>query len=486
MRRNYRSNSRSHYRDNNGNQTIDTTENGIQAVEIAGNGIRAINTTENGMDTETNIPPNIDAEQSIEQDKENTLKNTVEKNTVEDSTIEDNSEFNIEENTEENTEDISEHCTIKDTVNSADNIVVNKEINTKINIVENEADSIKEIEKTSSDDVNRLYYEVREDCKKFNQNEYNNQNETKTDITERNIAEHDITESDITEPKITEDDMIETDMTEIIKKTTMEENLDMPMNEIKEQKEYSVKNEIQEEGFSDFDRDIIIINKERYEILASEHLYIFHPEYFGISPTWANDSNFQYKCIFELKDHQLYLKSFQVTSDRGYPVINNVKPEIVSSNQELETVQYINVNEPLEYSGAIMFANSLVKDYRIQYHLDMYNPLCFSYKFVGELIFEEGKLITSVNHNKAMRRIRRNIDLGLRSLDKKQDVKCIINFIKVSFIGDYQPQEKKKKRYRKENIKNNNIRNKEVHMLESSKKRYMDKIRQHFKMLGSK
>ena len=413
MRRNYGSNSRLNRRNNNGNQTTDTAENVIQTVDIA----------ENGMDTEINIPPNIDAEQSIEQGKENIQKNIEEDNATEDNTVEGN---------------LAEDNAVKDN-------------STKDNTVE--------------------------------------------DSTEEDSTKEDSTEEDSTEDNIDSiNKIIETglDMAERVKKTTMEEDLDMPFNEIKKRKEYFVKNEIQEESLPDIDRNTIIINKERYEILASEHLYIFHPEYFGISPTWANDSNFQYKCLFELKDHQLYLKSFQVTSDRGYPVINDVKPEIVSSNQELETVQYINVNEPIEYSGAIMFANSLVKDYRIQYHLDMNNPLCFSYKFVGELIFEEGRLITSVNHNKAMRRIRRNIDLGLRSLDKKQDVKCIIKFIKVSFIGDYQPQEKKKKRNGKEKLKNKNIRNKDmrnkdirnkdVHMMESGKKKYMDKIRQHIKM----
>ena len=418
MRRNYGSNSRLNRRNNNGNQTTDTAENVIQTVDIA----------ENGMDTEINIPPNIDAEQSIEQGKENIQKNIEEDNATEDNTVEGN---------------LAEDNAVKDN-------------STKDNTVEDS---------------------------------------TEEDSTKEDSTEEDSTEEDSTEDNIDSiNKIIETglDMAERVKKTTMEEDLDMPFNEIKKRKEYFVKNEIQEESLPDIDRNTIIINKERYEILASEHLYIFHPEYFGISPTWANDSNFQYKCLFELKDHQLYLKSFQVTSDRGYPVINDVKPEIVSSNQELETVQYINVNEPIEYSGAIMFANSLVKDYRIQYHLDMNNPLCFSYKFVGELIFEEGRLITSVNHNKAMRRIRRNIDLGLRSLDKKQDVKCIIKFIKVSFIGDYQPQEKKKKRNGKEKLKNKNIRNKDmrnkdirnkdVHMMESGKKKYMDKIRQHIKM----
>lgn len=310
-------------------------------------------------------------------------------------------------------------------------------------------------------------------------------------------------ESDITEPEITEDSRIDfeqttSEQTKLNNKTTMEDDLEKPMKdnfkdkvdkmekEDKMEHDDILEHEEQENCLLDIERDIIIINRERYEILANEHEYIFHPECFGISPTWVSDSNFQYKCLFELKDNQLYLKSFQVTSDRGYPDINQIKPEICSFNQGLETVQYSNVNEPLKYSGAIMFANSLIKDYRKPNHMDLHNPLCFSFKFVGELIFDEGKLITSVNHNRAMRRIRKNIDLGLRSLDKKQDINCIKKFIKASFIGDYQPQGKVYKRKWKENLMNKNMRNKEVHMMESNKKRYINKIRLHLKKFGSK
>ncbi len=288
-----------------------------------------------------------------------------------------------------------------------------------------------------------------------------------------------------TMPEIMPETAAET-ITETIGDAIVEEDSELTMKEINEQKEDSLEIQDQEESLTDCDRDIIIIDKERYEILASEQSYVFHPEHFGISPTWTNDLNFQYKCLFELKDHQLYLKSFQVTSDRGYPIINNVKPEVCNLEQGLETVQYVNVNEPLKYSGAIMFANSLVKDYRLPYHMDLNNPPCFSFKFVGELIFEEGKLITSVNHNKAMRRIRKNIDLGLRSLDKKQDIKCIKKFIKVSFIGDYQYQEKKQKRIWRDTTKNRNAKNKEVHIMESGKKRYLDRIKQHIRIFGSK
>lgn len=305
-------------------------------------------------------------------------------------------------------------------------------------------------------------------------------------ISEANTPEIYNAETNMTELNKKETNMAETNITEMINKITLEEDFDESMNDTKAPKVDLLENENQKEVLSNSDRDIIIINKERYDILASEHFYIFHPEYFGISPTWANDPNFQYKCFFELKDNQLYLKSFQVTSDRGYPIINQVKPEICNYNHGLESVQYINLYEPLKYSGAIMFANTFVKDYRMPNHIDMFNPPCFSYKFVGEMIFDEGKLITSVNHNKAMRRIRKNIDLGLRSLDKRQDIKCIKKFVKFTFIGDYRYQDKKQKRNWKEKSKNNNIINKEVHIMESGKKRYMDKIRQHLKMFGTK
>lgn len=430
MRRNYRNN-----RSNN------RTDNGIQTIE----------NMENGTVADMNIPSNIEDKPSIKQDKENTV-NTAEAN------LDDYSENITMHNVENNSLHEITDMNVPEITSEAISETMTETITETIpeTIMETASEEIPEtIIETASEEIP----------------------ETIMETTPKAIPE--------TIMETTPEEIPET-LSETMPETTADEDLELTMKEIKEQKEDSLEIQNQEGYLTDCDRDVIIIDKERYEILANEHTYVFHPEYFGISPIWTNDSNFRYKCLFELKDHQLYLKSFQVTSDRGYPIINNVKPEVCNLENGFETVLYININEPLNYSGAIMFANSLVKDYRLPYRMDLYNPPCFSYKFVGELIFEEGKLITSVNHNKAMRRIRKNIDLGLRSLDKKQDIKCIKKFIKDSFIGDYQYQEKKQKRNWKEASKSKNTKSKDVHIMESGKRKYLDRIKQHIRKLGSK
>ncbi len=453
MRRNYRPNNRPYYRPGNENQAAESVKD----------------VTDSGV----NIPTNTESEPNIDQNKEDTLINTAEANLDKD--IDNNTKKNKKNNPIQKITDSDIPEMMAEAISNTTPEKIKKAMSdttlevTKEIILDTTPEVTKEIISNNAPEI----------TKETKPNTTLEEKEIISDTTSETIKE---TIKD-TIPEAIEKAPSDTTPETIVNTISEVADLELILDDIIGQKEDAMEIQKQKEILSDSDRDIIIINKERYEILACEHSYVFHPEYFGISPTWTNDSNFRYKCLFELEDHQLYLKSFQATCDRGYPIINGVKPEVCNLEHGFETVQYININEPMEYSGAIMFANSLVKDYRLPYHMDLYNPPCFSYKFVGELIFDEGKLITSVNHNKAMRRIRKNIDLGLRSLDKKQDINCIKKFIKVSFIGDYQYQKKKQKGI---TSKSKNVKNKDVHIMESGKRTYFDKIKQNLIKFGSK
>jgi hypothetical protein len=95
--------------------------------------------------------------------------------------------------------------------------------------------------------------------------------------------------------------------------------------------------------------------------------------------------------------------------------------------------QYTFDNCTVSYNGAILIGSKPVKEYAMKGE----NPTCFSYQNVMELIFEDGILITSVDHSKKMLRIRKNIELGLRNLTVNRDIRCIRRFMNSSFIGDY-------------------------------------------------
>jgi hypothetical protein len=61
----------------------------------------------------------------------------------------------------------------------------------------------------------------------------------------------------------------------------------------------------------------------------------------------------------------------------------------------------------------------------------------YSYETVLELIFKDGCLMTSVDHSKAVLRIRRNLEQGLRSLNRSRDRHCIYAFMHRTVICDY-------------------------------------------------
>lgn len=187
--------------------------------------------------------------------------------------------------------------------------------------------------------------------------------------------------------------------------------------------------------------DDLLLEELQYHILKCEDKDIINPEVFGISPTWKNDKNFEYSNVLIIKEYQLYLKSLMVSSDRGYPEINGIQPVAYFKENNMEAVIYEDIMHPVSFTGAVVAAAEPLNTYEIPGELP-----CFSYKQVLELIFQDGKLVTTVDHSKAMLRIRKNLDLGLRKLEKERDVRCIRHFIETSFVGDYKHPGKKRKK----------------------------------------
>lgn len=188
-------------------------------------------------------------------------------------------------------------------------------------------------------------------------------------------------------------------------------------------------------------KDTIISENLPYLILKCERKEIFDPNQLGISPPiWSDDMNFGYSSIFEIKEYQLYLKNLKLSSDRVYPIAGGVEPKLLASENGVETVEYDEIMVPVKFTGAVIIGSTFLKSYGAEDEI-----ACYSYKIVRELIFQEGKVVTSIDHSKAMLRIRRNLDLELRDLDKKRDVNCIRHFIKSSFVGDYEDPDKQRK-----------------------------------------
>lgn len=176
----------------------------------------------------------------------------------------------------------------------------------------------------------------------------------------------------------------------------------------------------------------VIYKGERYELLLQEKEGMFHPEVFGMAPIWMQSKEFAYIGTYQIKDYQLYLEDFMVHTDSSYPTIQNVEAIMLEEENEKIYALYENLSYLLNYTGAIVIAKDFMKSYEIEENFP-----CFCYMHVVELIFEKGILVTTIAHDKAMVRIRKNLEKGLRSLRKAKDARCIRKFIKSSFVGKY-------------------------------------------------
>lgn len=184
----------------------------------------------------------------------------------------------------------------------------------------------------------------------------------------------------------------------------------------------------------------IIYSDKEYSVLAMEQEYIVHPAAFGLVPLAKSSLQCSFSLILHIDDYHLFL-------DR-----------IVLHNCDDSDKHYEFEKCMVSYNGAILIGANPVNEY----YLKDSQPACFSYQNVKEFVFADGVLITTVDQNKAMLRIRKNIELGLRNLTKKRDLRCIKKFMNTAFIGDYKPIKisrsrmkylrDMKKDYEKENI----------------------------------
>lgn len=186
----------------------------------------------------------------------------------------------------------------------------------------------------------------------------------------------------------------------------------------------SMKSEI---IFHDQDYDVIMIENESIIMEKEINQYIL-----GIER-----ANLNYHCCFEVKEYRLYLRTCEIICAYGYrAVLQESNQGGIDSNNTAEH----NSSElmiPNVYSGSLVIGRGLIaNDY-----LSLANGIpCYGYEEVIELIFSQGILVTTINHSRAMKRVRMNLDCGYRTLDKKKDVRCIQKFLRDSFVGDYKEQ----------------------------------------------
>jgi len=195
-----------------------------------------------------------------------------------------------------------------------------------------------------------------------------------------------------------------------------------------------------------FDHQINYMNR-KYKVLAVEQEYLIHPSVFGYLPLTKATQYCNFTGSFHVEGYKLYLDQLVLNPGAGSKSIN---PE---NNERIYDFDHY----PVAYTGSVLIGTQLVKEYGMK----GMKPTYFSYLHVLELIFEDGVLITTVDQSKAMLRIRKNLELGIRSLVSSRDNRCINRFMNSVFIGEYKPflLQKQRMHYLKEMQKQYKIKN---------------------------
>jgi hypothetical protein len=169
----------------------------------------------------------------------------------------------------------------------------------------------------------------------------------------------------------------------------------------------------------DFEQQMIYLDKN-YKVLGVEQEFIIHPAVFDMLPISKASLQCPFSCDFQIKDYHLILNRIKLP-----------KEETTGEGTD-KLYEFYDCN--ISYTGAVLIGANLVKEY----YMKNGKLACFSYQNVFELVFRDGILKTTVDQSKAMLRIRKNIELGLRNLNNGRDLRCIKRFINSSFVGDYE------------------------------------------------
>lgn len=144
--------------------------------------------------------------------------------------------------------------------------------------------------------------------------------------------------------------------------------------------------------------------------------------------------------LYQKEEYQLFLSEYDLLpkeEERGYFNTQEAEQKEQVTFKEADYRLFLEkksncflTQEAIKYSGGILIVKGLLEEYRD--YEDM-----FSYETVLELIFKDGCLITTVDHSKAVLRIRRNLERGLRNMNNSKDRRCIQKFMHRTVICDY-------------------------------------------------
>lgn len=187
-------------------------------------------------------------------------------------------------------------------------------------------------------------------------------------------------------------------------------------------------------------RDSFRLKGTKYSIIALSKPIKFNPTDYGITPESRSTACWKgYWCDYDISEDGIMLTNLYINSkDAYYPNIHGIKVSQNEGDTKKAFLKYMghhlyeNLNIPMNYSGKIVIGDKFIRDY----YIHMGYQKAWAYKVVLELIFMDGKLITTYNHNELVANMRQTIDKDPDIISKKlyEDIK---SFVEKSFSLEF-------------------------------------------------
>ena len=176
---------------------------------------------------------------------------------------------------------------------------------------------------------------------------------------------------------------------------------------------------------------------EDYTIVAISPPIEFDPVQYGITPAAANTACWAgYWCEYDISDSGIVLSNLYVNArDANYPPINGVSAQAEPSEESFAYMGhhlYEGIDIPMDYTGRIVAGAGFLREY----YIHMGYQRAWAYETLIEFVFENGRLIETVDHSFDAAKIREGILDNPDGLNgrKQEDIE---KFVADSFSLDY-------------------------------------------------
>lgn len=173
--------------------------------------------------------------------------------------------------------------------------------------------------------------------------------------------------------------------------------------------------------------DKILFEDSTYSLIAIENEWPFKPNEYGFNPIMMSTACWRgYYCKYDILDGNVFLNELTISLEDKPPTWRG----ITAKRTDIfgEAAVYTNVNLKIDYSGGIIIGRDFIREFYV--HMGFHRPHC--YKFVYELVFDNGKLSKISDRSENMKRIRDNIR-GNRTTKSTNTIHEIEEFIRRSF-----------------------------------------------------